>query len=255
MRTILVIFVTVCIIISCNSDKRLLNEGWKVSFSKNGDTTSIEILDKNGELAELILFDSLGFRSNRAVIRDGVKVDSIVYFDKQGFIESILYLKDTCEINHCCCDGVQVDLDSLGQIERKFERINEIPYGYVYWFLNGNLLIKSFEINGVKQGNHYVYYNDGLLKIKRTYKNGLLDGPEYTYNRDGSIEFVTTFRNDLKDGYCIEFYDNYIIEGYYKNDLEEGTWIQHNLNNDTIITRVYRKGNILSQKESIANIH
>lgn len=255
MKIHLILWVTVCILISCNRDKRISNENCKVSFSKYGDTTSIEIFDANGRLAELVLFDSLGYRSNKSVIRNRVKVDSIVYFNQQGLIESILYLNGTCEINHCCCDGVQVDFDSLGQIQRKFERVNGIPYGYVYWFKDRHLLIKSFEIDGVKQGNHYVYHNDGLLKIKRTYKDGILNGPEYSYYKDGTIKFLTTFRNDMKDGYCIEFYDEYIIEGYYKNDVEVGLWTQHNLTSDTIITRVYRKGNILSQKESIANIH
>jgi antitoxin component YwqK of YwqJK toxin-antitoxin module len=255
MRTYLILLVTVCLIISCNSDRSLLNEDFKVSFSENGDTTSIEIFNRHGEFIGLILFDSLGFRSNMAVIRDGVKVDSITYFTRQGTIESILYLNDTCEINHCCCDGVQVDFDSSGQIVRKFERINDIPYGYVYWYLNGQLLIKSFEVDGVKQGNHYVYHTNGSLKIKRTYKNGILNGPEYSYNQDGSIKYVTTFRNDLQNGYCVEFYDNYIIEGYYRNDLEEGIWTQHNLDSDTLITRVYKKGIILSQKESMARFH
>jgi hypothetical protein len=72
MRTNLILLVTVCIIISCISDKRLFNEDFKVSFSENGDTTSIEVFDKNREFTGLILFDSLGFRSNKAVIRDRV---------------------------------------------------------------------------------------------------------------------------------------------------------------------------------------
>ena len=67
------------------------------------------------------------------------------------------------------------------------------------------------------------------------------------------LNLLEVTKNGLLDGYCIENYEDYIIEGYYKNGKEIGFWYQRSFLSDTVIVREYEKGRMLIQKEIIAN--
>ncbi len=247
------IILQILTLLGCSNFKAPLDD-FKVTINENGDTISIETRNSSGKLdGALILFDSLGQRNNKSIIRNGMKVDSIISYYTNGMVSSIDYIIEPCDINNCCCDGLVHVYDSLGNISSIYERKNGETFGFIQKYFDGKLKIKGEILNGIKHGAQYVFHDNGSLKLKRTYKNGIIDGVEYTYLEDGTIEFITNFKDGIKNGYCIEIYENYIIEGYYYNDLEEGNWTQHHYTNDTIFVRKYKKGKVIKEYNTVAN--
>lgn len=108
---------------------------------------------------------------------------------------------------------------------------NGLKYGeWVEYLESGELIHKSFFVDGKQEGLYVDYYSNGRVKQKGEYKTGRLEGRWDTYHPNGQKEYELGFKNNLLDGWAKRYYENGRLysEGRYDRGDEEGVWLYYN---------------------------
>ena len=227
------IYIVLCLFISCSAQKKLINV--KIIQHAKIDTS----------LVEKILFP---IRINDYNLEDEIAKLKITVTE-----EGLYKYKDSTLVNA----STKIYLHKFSKIEKnKIQDCEKPPVFYGY--LEGNI------INGRKEGKwlkkiktlkrpHYI-----IVKIYH-YKNGVLDGKYQIYDTNGTALVPTEphplFPDEHKDYETFTngtglYYDYYYetktlkVQGYYKNNRKNGTWIYYNKSGNEIM-REYYKNQIL----------
>lgn len=116
--------------------------------------------------------------------------------------------------------GIYCTYHQNGAIANKANVINgKIWYEYYIYDEYGVLNLKSYYLNGKRNGKFYEYYENKLYK-EYTYVNDLLEGPYivYDYNTQ-KVRRQFNYKNNILDGPCYYIFENKKFEGYYKNGV------------------------------------
>ncbi|HET8838779.1 MAG TPA: hypothetical protein VFM82_07290 [Flavobacteriaceae bacterium] len=68
------------------------------------------------------------------------------------------------------------------------------------FFLNGNVMKKSFYKNGKLEGKEFIYTENGILVKQFTYENNELNGIVNYYDAEGNLTTTGFYKNNRKDG-------------------------------------------------------
>jgi antitoxin component YwqK of YwqJK toxin-antitoxin module len=93
---------------------------------------------------------------------------------------------------------------------------------YIYFDEYGNKVGSCYYVNGVKQGEEYIYY-DGKVMVLTTYKDGIRNGPHKTFFNDGKKEISCNYLNGKLHGEnnCWDEDGNLVSRCIYINGIKQ----------------------------------
>lgn len=120
---------------------------------------------------------------------------------------------------------------------------NSVPYSgtYLTYHDNGNLKMETTFLEGKKQGECKLYFEDGTLNEVRKYQNNVMTGTWLTFNNLGIKVAEASYKNGKKDGNWFVWDDegNLKYELCYKDGEKTGTWKSYNEDGVVINERDY----------------
>lgn len=167
-------------------------------------------------------------------------------------------------------DSIWIFYAITGDTLKKISYLNGKKNGYSNEYFTkaenpayvGNLKSKELYVEDKKAGPSYYYYEEGLLKEKILFDNNKRDGNGIEYAKDGRIITVYKYRKGillerekinrynkerLKHLVWKEFYSGLKVksERYFQNGLLDGYYKEYDQSGTLILTHLYRDGKML----------
>lgn len=124
-----------------------------------------------------------------------------------------------------------VKAQNLQEVDGIFYQDSQ-PYSGTYqtYYDNGTLKMQTTFLDGKKQGECKLYFEDGELNEIRHYKNNEMNGTWLTFNNLGVKVAEASYKNGKKDGNWFVWDDegNLKYELCYKDGEKTGTWKSYN---------------------------
>ena len=112
---------------------------------------------------------------------------------------------------------------------------------YIEFYDNGNKKIEINIVDGYKDGETFLYFQDGTLNEIRAYKKGKMDGTWTTYSNEGKKTAIANYTDNKKDGAWTIWDENgtkrYEME--YTNGERSGTWNMWDENGELVSKKEY----------------
>lgn len=124
-----------------------------------------------------------------------------------------------------------------------------IPFtGRMLDTLDNEMIIEFDVVNGLKNGEFFLYSISGKLTAYGFMENNKNVGTWEYYYENGQIESVGEFKDDIPIGKWIWYYQNgqKKSEGIYLNGLPEGKWIKYDTYGNPGSIIIFYAGEILS---------
>ena len=117
------------------------------------------------------------------------------------------------------------------------------PYSGIYtsYFDNGNAKMEVKFLNGFRNGETRIYFEDGALNEIRGYKEDMMHGSWVTYNDQKVKVGLANYKNGLKHGEWMIWDDkgNLLYEMNYVNGEKAGTWKKYDAHGNVVSERVF----------------
>jgi antitoxin component YwqK of YwqJK toxin-antitoxin module len=114
--------------------------------------------------------------------------------------------------------------------------------------LDNKMMVEFDVVNGLKNGEFFLYSVSGKLKAYGYMENNKNIGPwEYFYD-NGQLECTGEFKNDKPIGKWFWYYENGVrkCEGIYLNGVPEGNWMKYDNDGYPGLLINYYSGEIIS---------
>ena len=107
---------------------------------------------------------------------------------------------------------------------------------------NGNKQEEVFTINGLLDGEAFIYYPSGKLENKSFFKDGKREGESLTYYENGKLKKKILYKNGMKNGIATVYYENGMIEekAYFIDDKKENERLYYDKKGNLIKTEIYK---------------
>ena len=114
-----------------------------------------------------------------------------------------------------------------------------------------NKIIEYDVINGIKNGEFIIYFQNHELEIYGRMKNNKNEGKWSYFYQNGKLESEGIFKNDFPTDKWIWYYPDGATkeEGYFINGKKEGKWILYDERGNLKATFIFRDGEIVNQVE------
>lgn len=115
-----------------------------------------------------------------------------------------------------------------------------------------NKMTAEFDVvNGLKNGEFFLFSVSGKLKAYGFMENNKNTGPWEYYYENGQLECTGEFKNDKPSGNWFWYYENGVrkCEGIYLNGMPEGNWIKYDNDGYPGLVINYYSGEVLSTVE------
>jgi antitoxin component YwqK of YwqJK toxin-antitoxin module len=114
---------------------------------------------------------------------------------------------------------------------------------YIEFYGNGNKRIELNLINGLKDKQVFLYFEDGTTNEIRSYKAGKKDGTWEMWNEKGVKVGVANYKDNLKDGEWFIWDTNGILRFsmLYNKGKKDGSWKMWNEKGELINQIDYSK--------------
>ena len=185
----------------------------------------------------------------------------VAYFNGSPFTGILVEEKTNKELGkfrNGLRNGIFRDYYGSAKMKSEGEFIDGAKWGeHTEWFENGNKKSKGSFQRGKPNGKHTEWFINGQDKISYIYDYGIItDGKYITYFENGQKEKEETFsrgritgKGIYKDGDLYELstenYSDGRAEGYTKNGVKDGLWVQWYANGEK-----NKQGNYLDGKEN-----
>ena len=196
-----------------NTYKNGNEEGEGLFYYENGQLEEKYFM-KNGKLdGEAINYFEDGKIRNKAIFKDGIILEEEVHENNE--IQKNIFKNE---------EIVQQDIYTKNKILKAtiFFLENE-KTKIITYHKNGNKQEEVFSINGLLDGEAFIYYPSGKLENKSFFKDGKREGESLTYYENGMIEEKAYFVDDKKENERL-YYDkkgNLIKTEIYKNNVKQ----------------------------------
>lgn len=122
-----------------------------------------------------------------------------------------------------------------------YEKGSDIPFTGREYARIDNKIIEYDVINGIKNGEFRLYYENGKLEIKGNINNNLNEGRWQYFYESGQVESEGDFVNNLPYGLWKWYYrsGNLREEGKFLKGERIGEWKQYNERGEVIEERVF----------------
>ena len=159
------------------------------------------------------------------VVRNGKRNGPVSEYYENGNIHKKYNIK-----NGDVFDGQVITYYQNGNVESSYVYKNGKINGLVSsYYENGNIKMKSYAINGLKDGPETKYYQNGNIESSYVMKNGKINGPICYYYENGNIYKKFSTKNGNIDGPFVMYYENGNImeENFYVDGVENGKFIKY----------------------------
>ena len=215
-----------------NTYKNGNEEGEGLFYYENGQLEEKYFM-KNGKLdGEAINYFEDGKIRNKAIFKDGVILEEEVHENNE--IKKNIFKNE---------EIVQQDIYTKNKILKAtiFFLENE-KTKIITYHKNGNKQEEVFSINGLLDGEAFIYYPSGKLENKSFFKNGKREGESLTYYENGKLKRKNLYKNGMKNGIAIVYYENGMIEqkAYFVDDKKENERLYYDEKGKLIKTEIYK---------------
>ena len=217
-----------------NTYKNGNEEGEGLFYYENGQLEEKYFM-KNGKLdGEAINYFEDGKIRNKAIFKDGVILEEEVHENNE--IKKNIFKNE---------EIVQQDIYTKNKILKAtiFFLENE-KTKIITYHKNGNKQEEVFSINGLLDGEAFIYYPSGKLENKSFFKDGKREGESLTYYENGKLKKKILYKNGMKNGIAIVYYENGMIEqkAYFVDDKKENERLYYDKKGNLIKTDIYKNG-------------
>ena len=215
-----------------NTYKNGNEEGEGLFYYENGQLEEKYFM-KNGKLdGEAINYFEDGKIRNKAIFKDGVILEEEVHENNE--IKKNIFKNE---------EIVQQDIYTKNKILKAtiFFLENE-KTKIITYHKNGNKQEEVFSINGLLDGEAFIYYPSGKLENKSFFKDGKREGESLTYYENGKLKKKILYKNGMKNGIAIAYYENGMIEqkAYFVDDKKENERLYYDKKGNLIKTEIYK---------------
>jgi antitoxin component YwqK of YwqJK toxin-antitoxin module len=107
---------------------------------------------------------------------------------------------------------------------------------FLNYYDNTQLKSKGYFIDGKKNGEWLMWYENGEKKARFEYKNDLLTDTAFGYYENGKLMCIRMFSDGKSEGGFLFWYDNGKLktEGHFTNNQKSGLWKHYNENGELI---------------------
>ena len=209
-------------------------EGEGLFYYENGQLEEKYFM-KNGKLdGEAINYFEDGKIRNKAIFKDGIILEEEVHENNE--IQKNIFKNE---------EIVQQDVYTKNKILKAtiFFLENE-KTKIITYHKNGNKQEEVFSINGLLDGEAFIYYPSGKLENKSFFKDGKREGESLTYYENGKLKKKILYKNGMKNGIAIVYYENGMIEekAYFVDDKKENERLYYDKKGNLIKTEIYKNG-------------
>ena len=215
-----------------NTYKNGNEEGEGLFYYENGQLEEKYFM-KNGKLdGEAINYFEDGKIRNKAIFKDGIILEEEVHENNE--IKKNIFKNE---------EIVQQDIYTKNKILKAtiFFLENE-KTKIITYHKNGNKQEEVFSINGLLDGEAFIYYPSGKLENKSFFKDGKREGESLTYYENGKLKKKILYKNGMKNGFAIAYYENGMIEqkAYFVDDKKENERLYYDKKGNLIKTEIYK---------------
>ena len=207
-------------------------EGEGLFYYENGQLEEKYFM-KNGKLdGEAINYFNDGKIRNKAIFKDGIILEEEVHENNE--------IKKNTFKNE---EIVQQDIYSKNKIlKTTIFFLENGKAKIITYHKNGNKQEEVFSINGLLDGEAFIYYPSGKLENKSFFKDGKREGESLTYYENGKLKKKILYKNGMKNGIAIVYYENGMIEekAYFVNDKKENERLYYDKKGNLIKTEIYK---------------
>ena len=231
--------------------KNSLAEGTYISYYQNGNIKVKNTYKNGNEEGEGLFYYENGQLEEKYFMKNG-KLDgeAINYFEDGKIRHKAIYkdgiiLEEVHENNEIKKNTfkneeiVQQDIYTKNKILKAtiFFLENE-KTKIITYHKNGNKQEEVFSINGLLDGEAFIYYPSGKLENKSFFKNGKREGESLTYYENGKLKKKILYKN----GIAIVYYENGMIEekAYFVDDKKENERLYYDKKGNLIKTEIYK---------------
>lgn len=117
--------------------------------------------------------------------------------------------------------------------------------------LDNNMMVEFDVVNGLKNGEFFLFSVSGKLKAYGFMENNKNTGTWEYYYENGQLECTGEFKNDKPNGNWFWYYENGLrkCEGIYINGKPEGSWMKYGNDGYPGLVINYYSGEVLSTVE------
>jgi len=207
-------------------------EGEGLFYYENGQLEEKYFM-KNGKLdGEAINYFEDGKIRHKAIYKDGIILEEEVHENNE--IQKNIFKNE---------EIVQQDIYTKNKILKAtiFFLENE-KTKIITYHKNGNKQEEVFSINGLLDGEAFIYYPSGKLENKSFFKDGKREGESLTYYENGKLKKKILYKNGMKNGIAIVYYENGMIEqkAYFVDDKKENERLYYDKKGNLIKTEIYK---------------
>lgn len=133
-----------------------------------------------------------------------------------------------------------------------YEKGNQVPYeGRIIDTVN-NKIIEYEVVNGKKNGEFLIHYENGVVQIKGLIKDNKNEGRWSYFYPSGKIESQGLFKNDKVSDKWTWYYENGKVKetGIFVDGKREGKWSMYNQDGNLNTILVFRNGKIIDKMSS-----
>ena len=215
-----------------NTYKNGNEEGEGLFYYENGQLEEKYFM-KNGKLdGEAINYFEDGKIRHKAIYKDGIILEEEVHENNE--IQKNIFKNE---------EIVQQDIYTKNKILKAtiFFLENE-KTKIITYHKNGNKQEEVFSINGLLDGEAFIYYPSGKLENKSFFKDGKREGESLTYYENGKLKKKILYKNGMKNGIAIIYYENGMIEekAYFVDDKKENERLYYDKKGNLIKTEIYK---------------
>jgi antitoxin component YwqK of YwqJK toxin-antitoxin module len=181
-------------------DNSRRNEKWAWLVDSNGQGQWVPVASEQGTVTgTYTLFYSTGEVYETGYIEDGIKIDSVLVYDKSGdSLRYIIYESDSVYRSYYIHNGPYSETFQTGEIKLEGTVKNNLQDGrWKQYDQNGTLI---WECNLFDQtGWELNYFDSGMRKDCTHYVNGKQTGVLHVWYENGNLKQVTYWRNNVQD--------------------------------------------------------
>ena len=209
-------------------------EGEGLFYYENGQLEEKYFM-KNGKLdGEAINYFEDGKIRHKAIYKDDIILEEEVHENNE--IKKNIFKNE---------EIVQQDIYTKNKILKAtiFFLENE-KTKIITYHKNGNKQEEIFSINGLLDGEAFIYYPSGKLENKSFFKDGKREGESLTYYENGKLKKKILYKNGVRNGEAAEYYESGIIKqkAYFINDKLEKEDLYYDEKGNLTKTEIYKNG-------------
>ena len=238
--------------------KNSLAEGTYISYYQNGNIKVKNTYKNGNEEGEGLFYYENGQLEEKYFMKNGKLDGEAINYFNDGKIRHKAIYKDDIMLEEEVHENNEIKKNTFKNeeiVQQDIYTKNKILKATIFFLenektkiityhKNGNKQEEVFSINGLLDGEAFIYYPSGKLENKSFFKDGKREGESLTYYENGKLKKKNLYKNGMKNGIAIVYYENGMIEekAYFVDDKKENERLYYDKKGNLIKTDIYKNG-------------